>query len=604
MKKQSLLLSLCATSLLVLTACPQPNTPPTGASPEPGNSASPEPSPSAETSASPSSEPGNPEPSSTATPSPTASGTLPATSPSDAPEVNASEIAAVELSTSNRYLTQGKGDTAQLTVTLKDKSGQVVSVKDVVLEWVSSRPSDFSIDANGLATALVAEGYTEITVTEKSSGLSATLKISVSDTISYSGGGGGGGGGGVVRKTPPENLTAHVNYNGLGRGEFLNSVMTTTTSLGGISSVASDDAGNFVTVWSDDQEIYGQRYSPNGSPMGPQFQVNTLTSNRQNWPTVAMDNTGDFVVAWMSDEEGSGSFFQIHAQRFDAQGDRQGLEWRVSDNSTSTINHTYPRVAMDADGDFVVTWVSGTNGLIGPSAYAGGTVLAQRYNSDGGTAGSEFTVFASASTSNVAAFPSVAMDDAGDFVIAWNHKYDNGDKYTSVSAQRYNAAGVEQGSEFLVSPPASSSLGAFFPSVAMDASGDFVVAWNAYGMNGYSFFAKAQRYNSAGVEQGSEFTVHTSTETETITFFPSVAMDSSGDFVVTWVSKYTGVGAQRYDASGVAQGDSIQVSMAQQISISQTWPAVAMDMEGDFVVSWNNMYGSANRIFNHFGQPR
>ena len=41
------------------------------------------------------------------------------------------------------------------------------------------------------------------------------------------------------------------------------------------------------------------------------------------------------------------------------------------------------------------------------------------------------------------------MDSAGDFVVAWESQAEDGSNY-GIYAQRYNAAGAAQGSEFLV----------------------------------------------------------------------------------------------------------------------------------------------------------
>ena len=40
--------------------------------------------------------------------------------------------------------------------------------------------------------------------------------------------------------------------------------------------------------------------------------------------------------------------------------------------------------------------------------------------------------------------------------------------------------------------------GKFDPSVAMDSAGDFVVAWQSYGEGGSSYGVYAQRYTAAG----------------------------------------------------------------------------------------------------------
>src|SRR5436853_456529 len=70
---------------------------------------------------------------------------------------------------------------------------------------------------------------------------------------------------------------------------------------------------------------------------------------------------------------------------------------------------------------------------------------------------------------------------------------------------------------------------------------------------------------------------------------PHVAMDSGGDFVVTWLSisqstNLNNVEARRYDATGAAVGDEFQVNPPNPRG--QTNPAVAMDPAGDFVITW------------------
>ena len=93
-------------------------------------------------------------------------------------------------------------------------------------------------------------------------------------------------------------------------------------------------------------------------------------------------------------------------------------------------------------------------------------------------------------------------------------------------------AGAPAGGEFQVNTTTASSQG--FPSVAMDSAGNFVVVWESFGQDGSGSGVYAQRYNAAGVAQGSEFLVNT--YTTGYQQYPSVAMDGSGNFVVTWQS--------------------------------------------------------------------
>ena len=152
------------------------------------------------------------------------------------------------------------------------------------------------------------------------------------------------------------------------------------------------------------------------------------------------------------------------------------------------------------------------------------------------------------------------MDADGDFVITWQSNLQDGSSY-GVFAQRYNAAGVAQGGEFQVNTYTTSLQTT--PSIAMDSDGDFVIAWESV-QDGYGFGIYAQRYNDTGVAQGTEFQVNTYTTNQQL--FPSIAMDNDGDFVIAWTnyapqdgSQY-GVYAQRYNAAGVIQGTEFQVN--------------------------------------------
>ena len=84
-------------------------------------------------------------------------------------------------------------------------------------------------------------------------------------------------------------------------------------------SVAIDSAGNFVVVWesgqSYTQDLFGQRYSSSGAPLGPEFRVNTYTSNQQRLPSVAADPAGRFAVVWQSLAQ-DGSAYGVYGQRY------------------------------------------------------------------------------------------------------------------------------------------------------------------------------------------------------------------------------------------------------------------------------------------------
>jgi hypothetical protein len=125
-----------------------------------------------------------------------------------------------------------------------------------------------------------------------------------------------------------------------------------------------------------------------------------------------------------------------------------------------------------------------------------------------------------------------------------------------VFAQRYDAAGSPQGGEFQGNSytPGDQTC----PSVAMDADGDFVVAWtDRGGHDGDGSGVFAQRYGAAGVPQGGEFQVNSYTTASQ--GLGGLAIDADGDFVVVWegpgASDDHGIFAQRFDGVERVEGD-------------------------------------------------
>jgi hypothetical protein len=345
-----------------------------------------------------------------------------------------------------------------------------------------------------------------------------------------------------------------------------------------------DAQGNFVVAWeatgtSGTVDIFARRFDAAGSPLGDSFLVNTYTTNTQRSLSVAADGDGDFVIAWTSvGQEGPGLGSGVYARRYSAAGVPQGAEFRV--NTYTTSHQDNPCTAMDADGDFVIAWTSQFQD--GPLSY---DLYAQRYNRHGAIQGGEFRVNTH-TQGYQGALSSVEMDADGDFVIAWT-SYEQDGSDTGVYAQRYDANGAMQGAEFRVSTYTSGKQEN--PTVGMDGDGDFVVAWESNGQDGSSWGIFAQRFNATGVPLGDEFRVNSYTTNHQIG--PSVAVGAAGDFLITWSTtqhedSLLDVWAQRYNADGVAQG--VEFRLNTYTTGSQANPAVAMNEDGDFVVTWSS----------------
>ncbi len=200
--------------------------------------------------------------------------------------------------------------------------------------------------------------------------------------------------------------------------EFLVNTFTQTTQ--GRTDIASDAAGNFVVVWysgsfftSDPGQdgssygIFGQRYASAGQRVGTEFQVNTYTTDGQEFPAVGVDSDGDFVVAWEA------RFGDLFAQRFGSTGAALGTEFQVNGYTAVGSLQNFPQVALDPDGDFTIVWFDNSGGRDGSAR----GVFGRRYASTGTLLGSEFQVNTYTPGDQWFAFIASQGDDAA--VVAW-----------------------------------------------------------------------------------------------------------------------------------------------------------------------------------------
>jgi hypothetical protein len=295
----------------------------------------------------------------------------------------------------------------------------------------------------------------------------------------------------------------------------------------GLGDVATDPSGNFVVVWisqsqdGSERGVFGQRYASSGTPLGPEFRVNTYTTDAQSGPSLAVDASGNFVVVWHSFGQ-DGSNWGVFGQRYASSGAPLGPEFRVSTYTTSAQDSAH--VAADSAGNFVVVWVSYRQD---DSASWG--VFGQRYASSGAPLGAEFRV--NTFTTNSQSSPSVAADSAGNFVVVWASYLQDG-SYTGVFGQRYASSGALLGPEFRVNTHWTDFQDT--PAVAADSSGNFVVVWESAWQDGSGFGVFGQRYKNSGAPLGPEFRVNSYTTYSQIDSL--VAADSTGSFVVVWSS--------------------------------------------------------------------
>ena len=264
----------------------------------------------------------------------------------------------------------------------------------------------------------------------------------------------------------------------------------------------------------------------------------------------------------------------------------------------------YPSVAIDADGDFVVAWTS----YVAQDGSDRG-VFARRFNSAGVAQGAEFQV--NSYTAGPQAIPSVSLADAGQFVIAWTGYSDQDGSSNGIFARRFSAAGVPQAVEFQVN---SFTTGyQILADLSLDADGDFVVAWASFRPARTARGAVSSPDGSAALAFLRRPSSRSTPTRLATSMSPSVSLDANGDFVIALTSEDSqdgsnrGIFARRFDAAGVPQAAEFQVNsytLGDQSSAS-----VSLDADGDFVVAWDSQLqdgsdqGVFARRFNAAGVP-
>lgn len=209
--------------------------------------------------------------------------------------------------------------------------------------------------------------------------------------------------------------------------------------------------------------------------------------------------------------------------------------------------------------------------------------------------GSEFLV--NTNTANDQLDGHVAGLEGGGYVIVWNSLQTGAGVYTGIYGQRYDASGTPIGGEFQVHT--ASPYYQEEPAVTALVGGGFVVTWETWLQDGNLDGVYAQVFDASGVAVGGEFQVNTYTTAYQRN--AEVTAMSDGGFVIVWQSinqeaptSGYGVYAQRYDASGVADGGEIRVNS--YTSSQQDEASVAALEDGGFIVTWQSHGQNAGRI--------
>jgi hypothetical protein len=321
------------------------------------------------------------------------------------------------------------------------------------------------------------------------------------------------------------------------------------------------------------------------TPRGSEIPVSTPLTDL-NWTAqVAVAPSGDFVVAWQSGfglQRGKTS--RVWIRLFRADGTPKGGRLRVSN---SRADELLPKLAMAADGSFLVVWQGGSE--------ADTSVFGRRFTGDGRPASGRFLL--SSNTEGSQSTPAVAFTPDGGFVAAWSSgplTYPT--KLSDLYARRFDATGHPFGPEFRVNTTLFNEQGS--PQVAVDSRGNFLIGWLNYGGEGSFYDVYARCFAAGGTPLGDDLQVNSGDTVSTSQYEFAMALRDSGESVFVWTDAAgdyasdpgdfqasIGLLGQRLAADGTPAGPLFHVNGFTKGS--QGNPAITLTPDG-FLVVWSS----------------
>jgi YD repeat-containing protein len=287
----------------------------------------------------------------------------------------------------------------------------------------------------------------------------------------------------------------------------------------------------------------------------------------------------------------SGSW--THATKFEYDGvgrvtkqiESAGIAW--SDPLAISDAFTLPEMSFDSAGNGIGVWVGGSAGAL--------HVYARRYDKASDAWGAVRQLDVGAGSSGYTVGPSIAMDDAGNAVIAWGALDSGGTPYYSAYAARYTA-GTNTWSDGVSIESATGHVeNTSYISLATSVAGAnaMAVSWVQQNASGWSTYAS--RWN------GTSWTTSLLETSNLDSSSVSVAIDSTGQTTVVWLEAAATSSSQiRYNRySGGAWGGSL--SLDGTTGVTRSRAQIGFDSSGNGVAIWVQGTDLKSKVFTTAG---
>lgn len=360
------------------------------------------------------------------------------------------------------------------------------------------------------------------------------------------------------------------------------------------STAGIDELGNMVVAYlrepdgtglaTNSNDLLFRMLNPDGTAV-LEAPLPILVSNNSRGASVAMYRDREFALVWAEDRipDPGDQADAILLQRFDRNGEpvfNQPLVVVTAPNPN--FSYAQPVVDSTPNGDLVVVYRE-----INPQAGSAHTLRFARLNALDQFVGPQ-TVSTGVDPGAFLAPPALAVNDAGDFIVAWVDQ-ENADGSGPVRFQRYTPLGTPAGVQTLVNTTG------FSVDVDIANNRSFVVTWHDEIPNADNQIA-FQRFNSNGQALGGPRNVFPAQQPAQQ---PNVAVNpNTGVFQIAFSNDQRNIALFQFEADGAPVntvpflvntrlvGPQLFTHFNAATTINASMSQMAINGAGDYVITW------------------
>ena len=269
-------------------------------------------------------------------------------------------------------------------------------------------------------------------------------------------------------------------------------------------------------------------------------------------------------------------------------------------NTRTSLDQTNAAISTDPNGNFVVVW---------SSYYSYGDksneIRGRRFYADNSPIDAKEFEINTIQTGNQSE-PSIATDAEGNFIVAWQGPNLDEQNQDDIFIRWFDVNAMPLGDEFRVNDNTENNQQ--FPKIALNDSNMLAVVWESESTRAEpnTSLIYCKLYDTNGIIDGNEFQVNIQPDC----YYPDVTIDPNGNIAIVWLEGKRpnfSIMARLFDPNGTAKSEPIAVSTWDISSLTQ--PAIAMDPAGCFLITWDgdpNLAGMDDihaRIFEPNGAP-